>query len=106
MASPRPPARCRSYDDHDIERLAFIVRARGFGPPLEEITELLGVLDEERCAPVQERLRELVTTKIGEAQARIAEVKAFTAELEQVAATLAGPTPASSCDATCECTTS
>lgn len=51
----RTPAGHRSCDESSIEQLALIGRAKGFGRSLEEITELLGLLDEDRCAPVQGR---------------------------------------------------
>lgn len=101
----RTPAGYRSYDDTHIELLSFIGRAKGFGLSLEEITELLGLLGDEECAPVQGRLRDLVDTKIADAQAKIAELEGFTAELRRVAATLGTHTPAGPCDDSCGCTT-
>jgi DNA-binding transcriptional MerR regulator len=101
----RTPAGYRSYGEHDLELLAFIGRAKGFGLSLEEIAELLDLLDEDRCAPVQGRLRDLIDIKIADAQDRIAELVAFTGELQRVAATLGGHTPEGPCDDTCGCTT-
>jgi len=101
----RTPAGYRSYDDRHIELLAFIGRAKGFGLSLDEITELLALLDDERCAPVQGRLRDLVGTKIAEAQDKVAELEAFAAELRRVAVTLGDRTPDGPCDDTCGCTT-
>lgn len=100
----RTPAGYRSYDQRHIELLSFIGRAKGFGLSLEEITELLGLLDEHTCAPVQGRLRDLIDTKIADAQDRIAELVAFTGELQRVASTLGGHTPAGPCDDRCGCT--
>jgi DNA-binding transcriptional MerR regulator len=101
----RTPGGYRTYDDGHVELLEFIARAKGFGLSLEEITDLLSLLDEDRCAPVQTRLRELVDAKIADARARIAELTSFTAELQRVASTLRGPTPDGPCDDTCGCTT-
>ncbi len=101
----RSPAGYRRYDDGHIERLSFIGRAKGFGLTLDEITELLGVLDDERCAPVQSRLRDLIDTKIADAQQHIIELVAFTAELQRVSATLSRHTPDGPCDDACGCTT-
>lgn len=95
----------RSYDDRDVELLAFIGRAKGFGLSLDEITELLGLLNEDRCAPVQDRLRALIDGKISDAQGRIAELQGFTEELQRVASTLTVHTPEGPCDDTCGCTT-
>ena len=85
--------------------LSFIGRAKGFGLSLDEITELLGLLDDDECAHIQGRLRDLVETKIAEAQAKIAELEAFTAELRLVADTLDVHTPDGPCDDACGCTT-
>ena len=101
----RTPAGYRSYDNRHIEQLSFIGRAKSFGLTLDEIAELLALLDEERCAPVQGRLRDLVDAKLTEAQQRIAELVAFAAELQHVSATLGHHTPNGSCDDTCGCTT-
>jgi DNA-binding transcriptional MerR regulator len=101
----RTPAGYRSYDDTDIELLSFIGRAKGFGLSLDEITELLGLLGDDECAPVQGRLRDLVDTKIADAQAKVVELEAFTTELRRVAAALGNHTPAGPCDHTCGCTT-
>ena len=101
----RTPAGYRIYDDTHIELLSFIGRAKGFGLSLEEITELLGLLGDDECAPVQGRLRDLVDAKIADAQAKVAELEAFTAELRRVAAALGTHTPAGPCDDTCGCTT-
>jgi DNA-binding transcriptional MerR regulator len=95
----------RSYDDRHVQLLGFISRAKGFGLSLEEITELLELLRQDRCSPVQDRLRGLIDAKIGEAEARVAELIAFTAELRRVASTLDGATPDGPCDDTCGCVT-
>ncbi len=101
----RTAAGYRCYDDTHLELLSFIGRAKGFGLSLDEITELLALLDQDECAPVQGRLRGLVDAKIADARAKVAELEAFTAELEQVAATLAAHTPDGPCDDSCGCTT-
>lgn len=101
----RTTAGYRCYDDTHIELLAFIGRAKGFGLSLEEITELLSLLDGDECAPVQGRLRDLIDTKIADAHAKIAELQAFTGELERFADTLEVHTPDGPCDDACGCTT-
>jgi MerR family copper efflux transcriptional regulator len=95
----------RTYDDHDLELLRFVGRAKGFGLSLDEIAELLGLLADECCEPVQDRLKALVDAKIADTQDRIAELLAFTAELQHVAASLSLHTPAGPCDDSCGCTT-
>ena len=95
----------RTYDDHDLELIRFVGRAKGFGLSLDEIAELLGLLAEERCEPVQDRLKTLVEAKIADSQGRIAELLAFTTELQHVAASLSLHTPPGPCDDSCGCTT-
>lgn len=101
----RTPAGYRRYDDTHIELLSFIGRAKGFGLSLDEITELLGLLGDDECAPVQERLRDLIDAKIADAQAKVAELEGFTAELRRVVVALGTHTPTGPCDDTCGCTT-
>lgn len=105
LHSERTSAGYRCYADRHLERLSFIGRAKSFGLSLDEITELMSLLDDEECAPVQGRLRDLVDTKITEAQQKVAELQAFTAELKRVAATLGDHTPDGPCDESCGCTT-
>lgn len=99
----RTPAGYRCYDDAHVELLSFIGRAKSFGLTLGEITELLGLLGGDECAPVQGRLRDLVETKIADAHARIAELQAFTGELQRFADTLEVHTPDGPCDGSCGC---
>jgi hypothetical protein len=64
---------------------------------------LLSLRGDDECAPVQGRLRDLVDTKIADAQKKAAELGAFTAERRLVAATLGTHTPAGPCDDSCGC---
>jgi MerR family transcriptional regulator, copper efflux regulator len=61
--------------------------------------------DGGRCAPVQDRLRELVTVKLGDARSRVAELAAFTTDLERILANLGSHTPEGPCDSDCGCVT-
>jgi len=95
----------RSYDDDDVATLHFIARAKSFGLTLEEIADLVTLLDDHRCSPVQDRLRDLVDGKITEAQTRLVELTGFTAQLQHVAAGLRGAsTPDGPCESGCGCT--
>jgi DNA-binding transcriptional MerR regulator len=100
----RTVAGYRTYDDADLERLWFIGRAKRFGLSLDEITEVLALLSDGKCAPVQGRLRDLVDAKIADAQAKAGELVAFTAELRRVSAALDTHTPDGPCDDACGCT--
>jgi MerR family transcriptional regulator, copper efflux regulator len=100
----RSPAGYRLYDDAAVERLRFIARAKRLGCSLDEIAELARAWDGGECGPVQVRLRAMVEAKVAEAQARIAELATFTAELRRAAAVLDAHRPVGPCDDECGCT--
>jgi DNA-binding transcriptional MerR regulator len=50
----RTPSGYRTYDDHHLELLSFVGRAKGLGLSLDEIVEVLELRAQNRCAPVQE----------------------------------------------------
>ena len=102
-APPRTAAGYRTYDESVLARLAFVARAKVLGCSLEEIAELMSDWDRGRCAPVQDRLRELVAAKLTDVQARAAELVIFTADLQRILATLGAHTPDGPCDAECGC---
>jgi DNA-binding transcriptional MerR regulator len=102
---PRTAAGYRSYDESVLDRLAFIARAKALGCSLEEIARLMPDWDGGRCPPVQDRLRDLVTGKLGEARRRAVELSAFTADLERMLAGLGDHTPDGPCDTACGCVT-
>jgi DNA-binding transcriptional MerR regulator len=99
----RTPAGYRMYDDSSLARLAFISRAKQLGCTLDEITDLAVAWDGDRCEPIQTRLRALVSAKIAEAQARVQEMVAFTAQLQEASEVLARHTPEGPCDDDCGC---
>jgi MerR family copper efflux transcriptional regulator len=102
-----PPGRTsagyRIYGERDVARLLFIGRAKRLGCTLDEIRGLAEAWDDDRCGPVQHRLRSLVGAKLIEAQASIAELMTFTADLQATAAELAGEPVDGPCDDTCAC---
>lgn len=93
----------RSYRDDDLDSLRFVARGKQLGLSLEEITELLDLLGEEDCEPVQTRIRHLVNERIGQAQERVGELVSFTAQLQEAAAKLGVHTPDGACDDQCGC---
>jgi MerR family transcriptional regulator, copper efflux regulator len=99
----RSDAGYRLYDDRTLSRLAFITRAKRLGCTLEEITDLVDVWDGDRCAPVQRRLHELVTAKLGDADRQITELSVFATELRATASQLAGEPVDGPCDDGCAC---
>jgi MerR family copper efflux transcriptional regulator len=59
----------RCYDEHTVERLEFIARAKQLGCTLDEIGELVVAWDGGECGPIQDRLRTVVADKLAAAQA-------------------------------------
>jgi DNA-binding transcriptional MerR regulator len=88
IAPGRTDAGYRSYEERDIERLRFISRAKQLGLSLHEITDLVQLWEGDQCAPVAGRLRDLIDEKIGDTRRRVAELTAFTADLQQVRTSL------------------
>jgi len=81
---PRSEAGYRLYDEHHLQRLRFILRARELGFPVEEIRGLLGLVDggNQTCAEVKSRTQKHladVRTRIADLT-RIERVLAQTAE--------------------------
>jgi DNA-binding transcriptional MerR regulator len=101
--STRTGAGYRLYDDDTLARLSFIARAKQLGCSLEEITDLVGIWDGERCGPVQKRFHDLVTAKLTDAERRIAELTTLVDQLRDAAAQLAGPAIDGPCSEGCAC---
>ena len=99
----RTPAGFRVYDYTSLARLGFIARAKQLGCSLDDISELLTAWDGGTCAPVQDRLREVVARSIARAQTQIAELTQLSADRAQSAADLERHRPAGPCDAECGC---
>jgi DNA-binding transcriptional MerR regulator len=100
----RTEAGYRAYDDRDVDRLRFVARAKRMSLALEDIAGLVRLLDGDRCAPVQERMRLLVDPRVASARDQVADLVAFTADLQRAAAALRGPTASGACDGACGCT--
>jgi DNA-binding transcriptional MerR regulator len=104
-----PPRRTdggyRVYEDRTVDRLRFVARAKSLGLTLEETRELADLWAHDECRPVQARLGELLHEKLDAARAQIAELEAFTAQLEGVAGRIGRHVPAGPCDDACGCTT-
>ena len=99
----RTDAGYRLYDDRSLLRLAFISRAKALGLSLDDISELVGLWDGDRCGPVQDRLRAVLDQKIVECDRQARDAEALARQLRHVAATLDGHTPDGPCDDECGC---
>lgn len=102
-APERTSAGYRVYDEPVLDRLAFIARAKALGCSLDEIAGLMPEWDGGRCAPVQRRLRELAAARPSDVQKRVEALRAFSADLQGILATL-GPTALEGpCHSGCGC---
>ena len=99
----RTDAGYRLYDERAVARLAFIARAKQLGCTLDDIADLIGIWDGERCGPVQHRFHDLVTSKLADTEQRIDELTAFSGQLRDAAAQLAGPAVDGPCGPECAC---
>jgi DNA-binding transcriptional MerR regulator len=92
----------REFDERALDRLRFIARAKELGCSLEEIATLLVAFDDD-CADVQEPLRTLVDGKIADAQRRVAELVALTAQLQEARHALSVEARGGPCGPDCAC---
>jgi MerR family Zn(II)-responsive transcriptional regulator of zntA len=95
--SSRSDSGYRLYNDNDVERLRFILRAKAVGFTLAEITELLSIeLDKSNwaCADV----KGLVDSKLAYVNERITELNHFQVSLQRLSdACCGGPESAEHC---------
>ncbi|WP_097986784.1 MerR family transcriptional regulator [Streptomyces sp. f150] len=102
LSADRTPAGYRMYGEDAVDRLAFIGAAKHLGLALEEIGELVGVWEAGACRDVKADLRPRISARLAEAEARAAELAAFTASLRGALAHLdALPDRAGRCDPEC-----
>lgn len=97
-APARTPSGYRDYGEADVDRVAFVRRARALGLSLEAIGDVLGVRErgEAPCAHVEA----LIAREREAIGRRIAELEAIRAELDrllELAATLPPMDPGQSC---------
>lgn len=95
----------RVYNDRHLDGLRFVRRGKQLGLSLDEIKELLELFEDEDCAPVQSRIKELVSDRISQAHEQIAELVGFTSQLQDVQSRLSSHTAEGSCDDQCGCRT-
>ena len=85
---PRTASGYRLYDEKQLARLRFILRARELGFPIEEIRGLLGLVDggTQTCAEVKARTER----HLEDVRARIADLKRIERVLAQTAEQCSG----------------
>ncbi|MFD3815997.1 MerR family transcriptional regulator [Streptomyces rubiginosohelvolus] len=102
LSADRTPAGYRMHGEDAVDRLAFIGAAKHLGLALEEIGELVGVWEAGACRDVKADLRPRISARLAEAEARAAELAAFTDSLRGALAHLdALPDRAGRCDPEC-----
>ena len=94
----------RTYGDRDVARLRFVSRARALDLPPDDLAELVGLWEHDRCAPVAQRLRDQVTERLADTQQRIAGLAALAGDLQRVLARLQQPAHDGPCvEGSCVC---
>ena len=94
----------RIYDEHHLDMLRFVHRAKGHGLALDEISTLLPLVGRDRCEPVQARLRDLVRSRIHTAESHAGELVRLAGQLRRTLDVLDTHTPDGPCDDACGCT--
>ncbi len=95
----------RAYTPADVESLLFVTRAKAVGLSLEEIGDLLELRDADRCGPWQDRLSEMIATRLVTTRSRIAELAMFAEDLGGLHAGFGAHRPDGPCDDSCGCLT-
>lgn len=88
----RTPAGYREYGPDILERLAFIRRSQAAGLTLEQIRQILQIRDSGQAPCVH--VTGLIAGRLGEVEARLAELTAARDQLAALAARAAGQDPA------------
>lgn len=95
----RSSAGYRDYDEEASTRLHFIASSRRLGLTCEQVAELLPVWAGVDCVSAHARVSRLIDDKQKEIAARMAELTAYAAQLEEAKASLeATPPPQVCCD--------
>jgi DNA-binding transcriptional MerR regulator len=93
----------RRYADRDLERLAFITRAKQLDLSLEELRELVDVWDDD-CGQVRHLMTTMIASRLAQTRARIIDLVELTCQLQAAAARLAStPISEGACGDECAC---
>ncbi len=91
----------RCYQPEDVNRLAFIQRAKALGLSLEEIRELVVVAQDGQCALTKAELRQILGHKIADCSERIQALIAFRTTLQDAAERLVEDDDQAGCCPSC-----
>jgi DNA-binding transcriptional MerR regulator len=81
LPAARTQAGYRIYDDRAVQRLRFITAAKNLRLSLDSIRDLLGAWQSESCGTVKSQLRPMISARLTDAEARVAEMIGFRGEL-------------------------
>ncbi len=93
----------RDYSDSDAARLLFITRARHLGLSCDQIVELLPVWDGVNCSAAHQAVLQLLDEKQAEVAERIAELRQFARDIDEVRDTLVATPPPEACRSDLSC---
>ncbi len=102
-APERTDSGYRDYDDTSANRLLFVSRARKLGLSCEQIADLLPVWGGADCVSAHDRVVRLIADKQTEITARIEELAAFSAQLDDVRRSLDAAPPPAACRTDLSC---
>jgi MerR family copper efflux transcriptional regulator len=102
-APDRSDAGQRLYGEDAVDRLEFIGRAKRLGFSLESIAELADVRAGGECAPVQERLGELLAAKVDGLDTQISDLSELRDRLRDLAGHLETTPAPHRCAPGCSC---
>lgn len=98
----QPDRTATGYRDY-ADRLLFITRARHLGLSCDQIVDLLPVWDGVNCTAAHEAVLALLDEKRTEVAERIAELRQFARDIDEVRGTLAATPPPDACRADLSC---
>jgi DNA-binding transcriptional MerR regulator len=93
----------RSYDDRDLARLRFLARAKALNLSLEHLRELVQAWERDDCATVQDRLAGVLTERLAQTRAQIADLTDLADQLQRVADRLQPAETVGPCSPRCPC---
>jgi DNA-binding transcriptional MerR regulator len=93
----------RLYGDTDVERLSFIAGAKRLNLGLADVRLLVAARESDLCEHVQRDMRAVVTTRLAETRAQIAELVRLSEDLQRAEVRLSQPATSGACSDGCAC---
>lgn len=80
---PRSPAGYRLYSHEDLERVRFVLRAKGMGLVLDDAQEVLAAAEAACCGEAAPALTEKLRAKLAQVEARMRDLEALKNKLTE-----------------------